>query len=99
MLGFHVVLTLLVVVGALAPVARKLDVPDMMMLINKVLIGTNLAELQAKVESVYQVPVAAILPLTPELVQLGSSGLISMRFPELDVSREIKKVADRILAG
>ena len=78
--------------------ARKLDVPDMMMVINKVLPSMNFAELRAKVEAIYHVPVAAILPLTPELVQLASSGLVAIRFPELDASREIKKIADRILA-
>ena len=78
--------------------ARKLDVPNMMMVINKVLPSTNFDELRAKVEAIYQVPVAAILPLTPELVQLASSGLLSVSFPELGASCEMKKVADRILA-
>jgi len=78
--------------------ARKLDVPNMMMVINKALPSMNFADLRAKVEAIYHVPVAAILPLTPELVQLASSGLITMRFPELEASRQIKQVADRILA-
>jgi len=79
--------------------ARKLDVPSMMMVINKALPSMNFADLRAKVEAIYHVPVAAILPLTPELVQLASSGLIALRFPELEASRQIKQVADRILAG
>ena len=79
--------------------ARKLDVPDMMMVINKVLPTMNVSDLRAKVESIYQVPVAAVLLLTPELVQLGSGGLVSILFPELEASREMKRVADRILAG
>jgi septum site-determining protein MinD len=77
--------------------ARKLDVPNMMMVINKALPGMNFAELRTKVEAIYHVPVAAILPLTPELVQLASSGLITVRFPELEASRQIKQIADRIL--
>jgi MinD-like ATPase involved in chromosome partitioning or flagellar assembly len=79
--------------------ARKLDVPNMMLVINKALPSMNFAELRAKAEEIYRVPVAAILPLTPELVQLASSGLLSILFPELEASREMKKVADRILAG
>ena len=79
--------------------ARKLDVPNMMLVINKALPSMNFAELRAKAEAIYQVPVAAILPLTPELVQLASSGLLSILSPELEASREMKKVADRILAG
>jgi hypothetical protein len=57
----------------------------------------NFPELRAKVESIYSVPVAAIFPLTPELVQLASSGLLSFSYPELETSREMKKVAERIL--
>jgi len=79
--------------------ARKLDVPNMMLVINKALPSMNFAELRAKAEAIYKVPVAAVLPLTPELVQLASSGLLSLLFPELEASREMKKVADRILAG
>jgi len=79
--------------------ARKLDVPNMMLVINKALPSMNFAELRAKAEAIYHVPVAAVLPLTPELVQLASSGLLSILSPELEASREMKKVADRILAG
>ena len=79
--------------------ARKLDVPNMMLVINKALPSMNFAELRAKAEAIYHVPVAAVLPLTPELVQLASSGLLSILFPDLEASREMKKVADRILAG
>jgi septum site-determining protein MinD len=79
--------------------ARKLDVPNMMLVINKALPSMNFTELRAKAEEIYRVPVAAVLPLTPELVQLASSGLLSILFPELEASREMKKVAERILAG
>ena len=78
--------------------ARKLDVPNMLMVINKALPAMNFDELREKVEAIYRVPVAAILPLTPELVQLASSGLLSVKFPDLEASREMKKVAARILA-
>ncbi len=73
--------------------------PKMLLVINKALPSMNFAELRAKVEAIYRVPVAAVLPLTPELVQLASSGLISLVYPDLEVSREMRKVADRILAS
>ncbi|HEV3270890.1 MAG TPA: MinD/ParA family protein [Candidatus Methylacidiphilales bacterium] len=79
--------------------ARKLDVPNMMLVINKALPSMNFADLRAKAEAIYRVPVAAVLPLTPELVQLASSGLLSILYPDLEASREMKKVADHILAG
>jgi septum site-determining protein MinD len=79
--------------------ARKLDVPQMMLVINKALPSMNFSELKNKAEAVYGVPVAAVLPLTTELIQLASSGLLSVMFPDLETSREMKKVAQQILAG
>jgi septum site-determining protein MinD len=79
--------------------ARKLDVPQMMLVINKALPSMDFAELRNKAEAIYGVPVAAVLPLTTELIQLASSGLLSIMFPDLETSREMKKVAQRILAG
>ena len=38
-----------------------------------------------------------IIPLTTELVQLASSGLVSLKYPDLEASRGIKKVAERIM--
>jgi septum site-determining protein MinD len=78
--------------------ARKLDVPNMMLVINKALPSMNFTDLRAKVEAIYHVPVVAVLPMTTELVQLASSGLLSVLFPDLETSREMKKVAERLLA-
>ncbi|MCE0483567.1 MAG: MinD/ParA family protein [Methylacidiphilales bacterium] len=78
--------------------AKKLDVPQMMLVVNKALPSMNFDELRAKVEKIYDVPVAAILPLTTELVQLASAGLISLIQPDLEASREMRKVSARILA-
>jgi septum site-determining protein MinD len=77
--------------------ARKLDVPKMLLVINKALPSMNFAELRAKAEKIYNVPVAAVLPLTTELVHLASSGLVSVIYPELEVSQEMRKVAEQIL--
>ena len=43
--------------------ARKLEVAQMLLLVNKVPDGTNLVALREKVESIYQTPVAGMFPL------------------------------------
>jgi septum site-determining protein MinD len=78
--------------------ARKLDVPQMLLVINKALPSMNYDALRARVEKIYQTPVAAVLPLTTEMVQLASSGLISLAHPDLEVSREMRKIAEQIMA-
>lgn len=79
--------------------ARQLEVPTMYMLLNKVPPGTDHAALRQHVESLYKAPVAAILPLNSEIVRLASSSIFVNRFPEHPFTLELKKVADKILAG
>ena len=78
--------------------AKKLDVPRMLLVINKALPSMNFDGLRTRVEKIYQTPVAAILPLTTEMVQLASSGLISLAHPDLEVSREMRRIAEQIMA-
>ncbi|QFS52030.1 MinD/ParA family ATP-binding protein [Nostoc sphaeroides] len=77
-------------------VARKLRVPKMMLVINKVLPSLNFADLQQQVEKIYNVPVAGILPLSEEMMQLASIGLFSLRYSEHPISQTITKISDEI---
>jgi septum site-determining protein MinD len=77
--------------------ARKLEVPKMMLVINKVAPGTDLMELREKVQSMYQTEVAAALPLNVEMVRLASGEIFTNRFPDHPFSQELKGVANRIL--
>jgi MinD-like ATPase involved in chromosome partitioning or flagellar assembly len=77
-------------------VARKLRVPKMLLVINKVLPSLNLADLQQQVEKIYNVPVAGILPLSEEMMQLASIGLFSLRYSEHPISQTITKITDEI---
>lgn len=77
-------------------VARKLRVPKMMLVINKALPSLNFADLQQQVEKIYNVPVAGILPLSEEMIQLASLGLFSLRYSEHPISQTITKITDEI---
>jgi MinD-like ATPase involved in chromosome partitioning or flagellar assembly len=78
-------------------VARKLDVPEMLLVINKALPSFDLAQLKKQVEDAYHAPVAGILPLSEEVVRLASSDLFSIRFPDDPWSVEIRKIAQRVM--
>jgi septum site-determining protein MinD len=77
-------------------VARKLDVKGLVMVLNKVL--PNVAErgFQAEVERIYGAPVIGVLPESPDMLELGSSGLFSLRFPDHPLSQEIRRLAARL---
>jgi MinD-like ATPase involved in chromosome partitioning or flagellar assembly len=80
-------------------VARKLEVPELILVVNKALASANPAELKEQVQSAYDATVAAVLPLTEDLVRMASSDLLSLREPDHAWSREVRSVAERIVAS
>ncbi|MGF1482630.1 MAG: MinD/ParA family protein [Cyanophyceae cyanobacterium] len=78
-------------------VARQLKVRQMMLVINKALSKMDHATLQQNVEKTYSLPVAGIFPLSEDMVQLGSSGLFCLQYPNLPFSKTLARVAQQIL--
>lgn len=78
-------------------VARKLQVPKMLLVINKALPALDFDALRRQVEKIYNAPVAGILPLSEEMVQLASSDLFCLRYPNHPISQEMQKVAKQIM--
>lgn len=78
-------------------VARKLQVPKMLLLINKALPALDFDALRQQVEKIYNAPVAGILPLSDEMVQLASSDLFCLCYPNHPISLEMQKVAKQIM--
>ncbi len=79
-------------------VARKLEVPKLLLLVNKALPSYDFGALKHQVESTYNAPVAGIMPLSPEVVQLASGGLFCLQYPDHDWSKVIQSVAQQIMA-
>jgi MinD-like ATPase involved in chromosome partitioning or flagellar assembly len=77
-------------------VARRLEVPELLLVVNKVLASFAPDELRRQVESAYSAPVAAVLPLTEDLVRMASADLLCLRDPDHAWSREVRGVAARI---
>ncbi|HEY9610367.1 MinD/ParA family protein [Allocoleopsis sp.] len=78
-------------------VARKLQVPKMLLVINKALPALDFDALRQQVQKIYNAPVAGILPLSEEMVQLASSDLFCLRYPNHPISQEMQKVAKQIM--
>jgi septum site-determining protein MinD len=79
--------------------ARRLDVNDMLLLVNKVPPGMDYDALREKVEATYRAEVAAILPLNHEIVNLASGGIFARRYPEHPFSRELSILAKRLIGA
>ncbi len=84
--------------GVTVEVARKLDVPNMVLVVNKVPQVFNTAEVKAQVENAYKCPVAAVLPHSDEMMALASSGIFTLHFPDHPVTVQYKKLTAALLA-
>lgn len=77
-------------------VARKLDVPNMMLVVNKVPQVLEMEEVRSRVEQIYKCKVAAVLPHSDEMMALASSGIFSLQYPDHPVTRGLKDVVAMI---
>ena len=84
--------------GVTVEVARKLDVPRMVLLVNKVPSVFNSAEVKARVEQTYNCPVVAVLPHSDDMMVLASAGIFALRYPDHPVTALLKDVAAKITA-
>ncbi len=78
-------------------VARKLNVPELLLVVNKALPSLDFAQLRKRVGETYNATVAAIFPLCEEMMELASSGIFCLRFPDHAFTREIQHVARQVL--
>jgi MinD-like ATPase involved in chromosome partitioning or flagellar assembly len=84
--------------GVTVEVARKLDVPRLMLIVNKVPAVFNMAEVKARVEKTYNCPVAAVLPHSDEMMALASSGIFVLKYPDHPVAQQYRQVAAQLMA-
>ncbi|BAY08284.1 MinD/ParA family ATP-binding protein [Calothrix sp. NIES-2098] len=80
-------------------VARKLDVPKIMLVVNKALPKLNFQALRQQVQSAYGTTVAGVLPVCEEMFQLGSSDIFSLRYPDHPWTQEVTAIAKYIVHG
>lgn len=74
-------------------VARKLDVPKMLLIVNKTPTAFDFDEVRDRVSQTYNVSVAAVIPHSDEMMVLASSGIFSLKYPDNPVSLSLKAVA------
>lgn len=79
-------------------VARRLQVPKLLLVVNKVLSSFDFNAMRAEVAEVYGAEVAGLIPLSEDMLGLGSSGIVRTIHPTSAVAREVETIADRILA-
>jgi MinD-like ATPase involved in chromosome partitioning or flagellar assembly len=77
-------------------VARRLKVPKLLLVVNKVLEDYDFTQLQQQIQGTYNVPVVGLLPETPDLLRLGSRGLFTFKNPHHKLTKVIVKIVQEI---
>jgi septum site-determining protein MinD len=83
--------------GVTVQVARKLGVPNLRLVVNKVPSVLDLDEVRARVESTYSCRVAGVLPHSDDLMILASSGVFSLKYPNHPVTAMYRQIADNLM--
>ncbi len=84
--------------GVTVEVARKLNVPRLVILVNKTPQVYDFNQVQEQVENLYGAEVAAVMPHSDEMMALASAGVFSLRYPDNQVTQLYKQVAARLMA-
>lgn len=81
-------------------VAKKLDVPKMLIVINKVpeqfLVHGGEQKLRADVEEKYDATVGAIFPHSDHMMTLASSGIFSVKYPDDEMSKAMRNLVEQL---
>ncbi len=78
-------------------VARKLQVPMMTLVVNKVPDVFDSSEVEAMVKEAYDCEVAAILPHSDEMMTLASGGVFVDKFPDHPITKSLQEMAEGIM--
>jgi len=78
-------------------VARKLDVPNMVLVVNKVPQALNIEDVRARVEKTYNADVAAVLPHSEEMMTLASAAIFAMKYPDHPITKTYEALAARLM--
>ncbi|HSH02739.1 MAG TPA: MinD/ParA family protein [Anaerolineae bacterium] len=79
-------------------VARKLDVPRMTLVVNKVPSVFDIEDLRATIGKTYDCKVAGVIPHSDEMMALSSSDLFTLKFPDHIVTKEYYRIAEALMS-
>jgi MinD-like ATPase involved in chromosome partitioning or flagellar assembly len=80
-------------------VARKLNVPKMILIVNKASSKLDPVQVKAQVEKAYAAHVAAVMPHSEELMALASAGIFVTRYPDHPLTATYKTIAAELTAS
>lgn len=83
--------------GITVKIAQGLQVPRMMLVVNKAPTDIDPDAIRQKVESAYGCDVAAVIPHSDEMMGLASGGIFVTKFPNHSLTSSYHAIASRVL--
>ena len=78
-------------------VARKLKLKQLLLVVNEVLPKLDTASLRQQIQTAYEAPVACLLPVSEDMIALGSAGLFNLVYPDDPYSQGVREIATQVL--
>ena len=85
--------------GITVQVAQELQVPRVLLLVNKVPPDYDLADVRTKVEKTYGCAVVAVFPHSDKMMSLASAGIFVLKFPDDELSALYRQVASQLISS
>ncbi|MBD2462617.1 MinD/ParA family protein [Oscillatoria sp. FACHB-1407] len=79
-------------------VARKLEVPKLLMVVNKAPTVFDFDQLRQRIQETYEADVAGILPHSDEMMVLASAGVFSIKYPDHHLTKVIDAIARQVMS-
>ncbi|CAN5587832.1 MinD/ParA family protein [soil metagenome] len=83
--------------GITARVARELEVPRILIIVNKTPVEYDSVAVAERVRDAYGCEVADVLPHSDDLMRLASEGIFGLRWPDHPLSARYRAIAEKLL--
>ncbi|MGE5657999.1 MAG: MinD/ParA family ATP-binding protein [Actinomycetota bacterium] len=78
-------------------IARKLEVPKMLLMINKALTSLDFDDLTKQIEATYHLPVAGVMPHSDDMILLASKGIFCLQYPDHPLTKVVELIAKQVM--
>lgn len=78
-------------------IARRLEVPRILLILNKVIPRMDANTLRLNAEQTYEAQVATVLPLSEDVVYNASGDLFALRYPQHEWTQRLERLAEVVL--
>lgn len=78
-------------------IARKLGLSRIMLIVNNIPDTFNLEHIHRNVDKLFKCEIAAMLPHSDAMMELASSGIFSLRYPDNPLTHGLQEVVEKIL--